>query len=89
MIKSNPKLEEPRNYHGIDHDSLTFERHFSVKQVAELWGFSQDAIRRLFRSEPGVVAIRNARSIGKRRYQTLRIPKSVMERVHQNISVVK
>ena len=31
------------------------ERHYSAKEIAELWGLSPAAIRRLFRDEPGVL----------------------------------
>src|SRR6266436_2035039 len=33
------------------------ERHYSVRQVAELWCWSDDTVRRRFRHEPGVIAI--------------------------------
>ena len=33
----------------------TFERHFSPEQLGELWGMSEDFVRRLFLSEAGVV----------------------------------
>jgi hypothetical protein len=33
----------------------TFERHYSVAELAALWGMSDDFVRRLFVHEPGVV----------------------------------
>ena len=66
------------------------EQHFSVAQLAALWGLSQDTIRRLFRNEPGVLVIGNQNARDKRRrYTTLRIPESVARRVHQKLSLVK
>jgi hypothetical protein len=33
----------------------TFERHYSVEELCELWAMSDDFVRRLFLHEPGVV----------------------------------
>ena len=54
----------------------TFERHFSVEELSELWGMSDDFVRRLFLREPGVVVFFHHRP-GRRTYRTLRIPESV------------
>jgi hypothetical protein len=62
----------------------TFERHFSVEELAELWGMSQDFVRRVFVDEPGVVIFHQARP-GRRIYRTLRIPESVAVRVHRRM----
>jgi hypothetical protein len=62
----------------------TFERHFSVDELAELWGMSDDFVRRLFLHEPGVVIFRHPRP-GRRVYRTLRIPESVAQRVHTRL----
>jgi len=65
-----------------------FERHFTVNQVAELWGLSDNTVRRVFRDEPGVLRTQiptlRAR---KRQNVTLRIPESVVHRVHSRLSV--
>lgn len=60
------------------------EQHYTPAQVAEKWGLSVKTVQRLFQDQPGVLAlslpqIRNAR----KRKETLRIPESVLERVHQ------
>ena len=55
------------------------ERHYSVTEVANLWALSRDSVRRLFRREPGVLAIGD-------KYVTLRIPESVLDRVHRRLS---
>jgi len=62
-----------------------FERHFSVLELAEMWSLSERTIRRMFEGEEGVVNWAHAESRRKRRYQTLRIPESVMLRVYQRI----
>ena len=62
----------------------TFERHFSVEELAEVWGMSQDFVRRLFLNEAGVVIFYRQRP-GRRVYRTLRIPESVAVRVHRKM----
>ena len=65
------------------------EKHFSVAEVAEKWGLSEDTVRRLFVNEPGVLVIETPGSrFSRRRYRTLRIPESVVERVHRTHLIV-
>jgi len=61
-----------------------FERHYSVDELAEIWGMSDDFVRRLFREEPGVVVFFKYRP-GRRTYRVLRVPQSVAERVHKRM----
>lgn len=62
----------------------TFERHYSVDELATMWGMSDDFVRRLFLHEPDVVVFFKYRP-GKRTYRVLRIPESVAERVHRSM----
>lgn len=62
----------------------TFERHLSVEELCDLWGLSDDFVRRLFLREPGVVIFYHERP-GRRVYRTLRIPESVATRVHRRM----
>jgi hypothetical protein len=64
------------------------EPHYSVQQVAELWGLCEDAARAIFRSESGVIKIERPKARYKRAYTTLRIPLSVLQRVHRRMSAV-
>jgi predicted transcriptional regulator len=59
------------------------ERHYSVIEVAKLWGLSENTIRRMFTGEPGVVELGSEGSRFKRAYKTMRIPESVLQRVHR------
>jgi hypothetical protein len=71
------------------HQADSLERHFSIADIAQRWGLSADTIRRLFEHEPGVLVIEPPRSrFSRRRYRTLRIPESVIERVHRSHLVV-
>jgi hypothetical protein len=66
--------------------SVHVERHYAVREIAEIWNLSPDKVRELFESEPGVLMIGERNSRHKRRYVTLRIPHSVLERVHARLS---
>ena len=53
-----------------------------------MWKLSIDMVRRLFEGESGVLVIRNGGlTQRKRRYRTLRIPQSVVDRVHRRLSI--
>lgn len=68
-------------------EGLSTEPHFSIQQISEMWGLSKDAVRRIFRDVPGVLIIgKDNHERGKRRYTTLRIPQSVLERIHGQYS---
>jgi hypothetical protein len=70
--------------------SESLEAHYSIAQIAEAWGISADTVVRLFEREPGVLIIEppQRRFSRRRRYRTLRIPASVVERVHRRMSMV-
>jgi transcriptional regulator GlxA family with amidase domain len=65
--------------------SVAFERHYCVAELAQLWGLSQRTIRRIFSNEPGVFKWESAETRFKRAYTTLRIPESVVQRVHRRL----
>jgi hypothetical protein len=62
------------------------QRHWSVAEIATAWNLSGDSVRRLFSREPGVLVIGREIKGSKRRYTTLRIPQSVVDRVHAKYS---
>jgi hypothetical protein len=62
------------------------EPHYSPLQVSKMWGVSTETARRIFSEEPGVLKIGHAGSKYRRAYITLRIPESVVERVHRKLS---
>lgn len=64
------------------------ERHYTVQEICEMWQLSGATVIRLFREEPGVVKIGPANLRGGRRPKfTLRIPESVLQRVHRRLSM--
>jgi hypothetical protein len=72
--KRKPTKDEPFVDDGKQ-ETLT------VAQIASLWQLSTDTIQRWFEDEPGVVISGNKNPRGKRKRITLRIPRSVLERV--------
>jgi hypothetical protein len=76
-------------FHSQVQQPIYSERHYSVLEIAELWNLSPDTVRDLFQFETGVIAIGDPCPNQKRRYITLRIPHSVVERVHSRLSSQK
>ena len=66
--------------------SAHIERHYAVTEIAEMWNLSPDKVRDIFEDEPGVLVIGERSPRHKRRYVTLRIPQTVVERVHRRLS---
>lgn len=63
----------------------TFEKHYTVKQLSELWSLSPQTIRQIFHREPGVLKFGATKERFKRAYFTLLIPETVVQRVHQRL----
>jgi hypothetical protein len=68
---------------GKDGERRAIERHYTPAEVAKIWGISVDFARDIFRNEPNVLALERT---GSAKYTTLRIPESVLERVHNRLS---
>jgi hypothetical protein len=64
---------------------IPVERHYAPSVVAALWQLDVETIRRLFQDEPGVVILQAPAKKGRRSYKTIRIPQSVLERVHKRL----
>jgi hypothetical protein len=61
------------------------EKHYSVAEIATLWNLSEDSIRNIFRDEPGVLKIGSSFKRRKRGYVVLRIPESILQKVHESL----
>ena len=64
--------------------TAALEKHYRVRELGELWGFSDNTIIRLFATEPGVIRLESG--AGRRKYTTLSIPESVALSVHERLS---
>jgi AraC-like DNA-binding protein len=62
-----------------------FEKHYSVAEISERWGYSEDTIRRLFRDEPGVLKVGSPETRYKRKRWQLSIPESILVKVYQRL----
>jgi hypothetical protein len=60
-----------------------FERHYTPKELAELWRLDESTVRRMFQDEPGVLKIGSTGRRHKRDYVTLRIPASTAARFYE------
>ncbi|MGC2474517.1 MAG: hypothetical protein WA485_09285 [Candidatus Sulfotelmatobacter sp.] len=64
---------------------LASEKHYSVIEIAKLWALSEKTVRRIFEREPGVIHWSSEESLHKRGYRTLRVPETVLHRVHRKL----
>jgi len=64
---------------------LANEKHYSVIEISKLWALSQKTVRRIFEREPGVIHWGSEESCHKRGYRTLRVPETVLLRVHRRL----
>jgi predicted DNA binding CopG/RHH family protein len=62
--------------------NIATEKHFSVKELKSIWACSEQTVIRMFEHEKGVLKFGTTEGLRKRKKITLRIPKSVVERVH-------
>jgi hypothetical protein len=82
VAKSTSRAEEILTGKPARHE----EKHYTPSELGKMWALSPDTIRKLFEGETGVLKIRNSNSPHKRRYVTLRIPESVVIRIHRKSS---
>lgn len=68
-----------------DETPSALEPHYTPEQVAEWWHVDPKTVRRLFRAEDGVLRF-SAKGNQRRGYTSLRIPESVLRRVHERMS---
>ena len=64
---------------------LANEKHYSVIEIAKLWALSEKTVRRIFECEPGVIRWSREEKLHKRGYRTLRVPETVLHRVHRKL----
>lgn len=61
------------------------EQHFTPRELAVKWGFSQNTIRKMFKDREGVLRLESSDSCN-RRYVSIRIPASVAEAVYREMA---
>ena len=63
-----------------------FEQHFTVGELAKMWRLHADTIRPWFLDEPDCLVERHPEACHKRGYTSIRVPRSVAERVYRRHS---
>jgi len=81
------KMPESSHFAGFSAGpiELANEKHYSVIEISKLWALSQKTVRRIFEREPGVILWGSEESRHKRGYRTLRVPETVLLRVHRKL----
>ena len=82
-VESSREIAKP----AVVAPELAGEKHYSVSELAKLWALSERTIRRMFEKEPGVLCWGSSESRFKRGYKTLRVPETVMLRVHRQLRI--
>lgn len=63
------------------------ERHYTIREIADMWNISYQTARRMFQDQPGVLAFSMRRMCGQGKpHVTLRVPASVLEKFHRERS---
>jgi AraC-like DNA-binding protein len=71
---------DPAVQHSTD---IAMERHYTIAEIARLWHLNYKTVRRLFGSEPGVLIFGPGERRFKRSHVSMRVPETVMLRVHR------
>ncbi len=79
----SPEMYAKKPVQSVRHATLGLERHYSVTEIAKMWALSEKTVRRMFEDEEGVLQWESPETRRKRGYITLRIPESVLLRVHR------
>jgi hypothetical protein len=91
VLRSSAKFQQWRrksvleNGDGLLTLKMMAERHYKPEELAELWQVSTQTIRNVFKDEKDVIRLQGPTE-GKRAYTTLRIPESVVRRVHNRLT---
>ena len=70
---------------SLSASDLASERHYSVIEISKLWALSEKTVRKMFEREPGVLHWGTEERLHKRAYRTLRVPETVLHRVHRKL----
>jgi hypothetical protein len=70
-------------------NATSIEKHCRYKELRLLLGLSDRSLRRLFEHEPGVVVLPHEICRKKRKYETVLIPESVVQRVLRRLTRVE
>jgi hypothetical protein len=89
MTSAEPHDVDPRDIGAArstrnieSRDRPTFERHYRISELAEMWNLGRETVRLLVKDEQGVIRIR----LGRKKAHTIySVPESVAERIHTRL----
>lgn len=61
----------------------TFERHYRIGELSELWGLGRETIRKIVMTDPDVIKVRMGKA---KKHTTYSVPASVAERLHRKLT---
>ena len=64
-------------------DNATFEKHYRIGELAEMWGLGRETVRKLVKDDPGVIKIRMGR---KHAHTVYSVPESAARRIHTRLA---
>lgn len=79
-MSTNVFAQEPVRSSTLE--TLALERHYTIAEIASMWSLSGKTVRRMFQDESGVLKWSVPEGRHKRGYITMRVPQSVLLRVH-------
>ena len=94
LVMSEPTRKPAESSHALHAISglspvapidLASEKHYSVIEIAKLWALSEKTVRKIFEREPGVIHWCTEEKLHKRGYRTLRVPETILYRVHRKL----
>jgi hypothetical protein len=65
------------------------EKHYTCKEISQLWGFSVGVVRSIFKDRADVLRVGHGEGRYARAYVSLRIPESVIQKVHAELRAKK
>jgi len=63
-------------------DNTTFEKHYRVGELAEMWALGRETVRKLVAGDPSVIKIRMG---PKKAHTTYSVPESAAQRIHTRL----
>jgi hypothetical protein len=63
-------------------DTTSFEKHYRVGELAQIWGLGRETVRKLVKDDPGVLKIRFGQ---KKAHTTYSVPESAARRIHNRL----
>ena len=63
-------------------ENPSFEKHYRIGELAEMWGLGRETVRRLVKDDPSVIKVRMGRN---KTHTVYSIPESAARRIHTRL----